>query len=290
MFRKFTLGLLCDKKEDEVVVDTSGSDVSIDDSNPDETVVNLTPEKKETASSDDARWARAEAENAQLRARLDNLQYSPPVQRQEQSDPYAQQLETIADRQRAMGIEWETLKAANALTPDKHKEYFQKAQGLEQEKANIAAQRAIQTMLPQMIQQQQVQQLRSNYTDVNSHPSASKFAKGTYEIMLSEGHPDNAATVEKAMNAARIKYGMTPSGVSHGPSEQDKRQLTGIAGGGGRQVSDNTVKMGKPEKIMAQAMYGEAFNGDEKKVNEAWAKRIGLKAKKEAEKARRQAR
>lgn len=266
-------------------------EVSVDDSNPDETVVTLTPEKKEP-SNDDARWARAEAEAASLRAQLANVQQNlyQPQQRQEQSDPYAQQLETIADRQRAMGIEWETLKAANALTPDKHKEYFQKAQGLEQEKANIAAQRAIQTMLPQMIQQQQVQQLRSNYTDVNSHPAASRFAKGTYEIMLAEGHPDNAATVEKAMNTARIKYGMAPSGSNHGPSEQDKRQLTGITGGTGRQVSDNTVKMGKAEKIMAQAMYGEAFNGDEKKVNEAWAKRIGLKAKKEAEKARRQAR
>jgi hypothetical protein len=88
------------------------------------------------------------------------------------------------------------------------------------------------------------------------------------------------------MNEARRQFGLTGN-MSFAPTDQDKRQLMGVSGGGGRQVADNTVKMGKSEKAMAMAMYGEAFNGDENKVYKKWAEKIGIKAKRSLEKAKR---
>jgi hypothetical protein len=90
------------------------------------------------------------------------------------------------------------------------------------------------------------------------------------------------------MNEARRQFGLTGN-MSFAPTDQDKRQLMGVSGGGGRQVADNTVKMGKSEKAMAMAMYGEAFNGDENKVYKKWAEKIGIKAKRDHEKAKRNA-
>ena len=49
---------------------------------------------------------------------------------------------------------------------------------------------------------------------------------------------------------------------------------------------NNVVKMGKSEKIMAMAMYGQAFNGDEKKVYSQWAKGPGIRAQKSMQKGR----
>lgn len=49
---------------------------------------------------------------------------------------------------------------------------------------------------------------------------------------------------------------------------------------------NNVVKMGKAEKVMAMAMYGDRFNGDEKKTYAQWAKGPGIKAQKAAQKAR----
>jgi hypothetical protein len=49
---------------------------------------------------------------------------------------------------------------------------------------------------------------------------------------------------------------------------------------------NNVVKMGKSEKIMAMAMYGDRNNGDEQKAYAQWAKGPGIKAQKAMQKAR----
>jgi hypothetical protein len=89
------------------------------------------------------------------------------------------------------------------------------------------------------------------------------------------------------MNAARSQFRLSTA-PRLSPTEQDRQQLTGYSGNGRKNMEpkNSTVKMGKPEKIMAMAMYGDRFNGDEKKVYSQWARGPGIRAQKAAAKAR----
>jgi hypothetical protein len=254
-----------------------------------ETVVDLSPQKKEEPRQDDSRWKVAEAENLAIKAKMDLLQYQlQGNQRQDNADPFKQELDNISQRERALGIEWETKRASKSLTQADIDNYDSKARDLHQQRANIAARKAIQEALPMLQQQQQRTHFQTKHADVHASPNALSYAKGTYEQLRAMGHQESEALVDRAMNEARRQFGLTGN-MSFAPTDQDKRQLMGVSGGGGRQVADNTVKMGKSEKAMAMAMYGEAFNGDENKVYKKWAEKIGIKAKRDHEKAKRNA-
>jgi hypothetical protein len=254
-----------------------------------ETVVDLSPQKKEEPRQDDSRWKVAEAENLAIKAKMDLLQYQlQGNQRQDNTDPFKQELDNISQRERALGIEWETKRASKSLTQSDIDNYDSKARDLHQQRANIAARKAIQEALPMLQQQQQRTHFQTKHKDVHDNLNALAYAKGTYEQLRAMGHQESEALVDRAMNEARRQFGLTGN-MSFAPTDQDKRQLMGVSGGGGRQVADNTVKMGKSEKAMAMAMYGEAFNGDENKVYKKWAEKIGIKAKREHEKAKRTA-
>lgn len=240
---------------------------------------------------DEERWRRAEADNLRLQASLADLQSrvvgnSGPG-RQAQPDPFQQQEDAIAEQERALGIQWEAHKAARSLTPELLKDFDGKSRSLQQQRMNIAAQRAIQGTLPTIIQATQQQQFAREYGDVQSNPAANRFARGEYDRLVARGAPETPETVARAMNAARVEFRMPTA--RYQPTEQDRQQLTGF-GGQGRRVADpksNVVKMGKSEKIMAMAMYGERFNGDEKKVYSQWAKGPGIRAQRAAARARR---
>jgi hypothetical protein len=254
-----------------------------------ETVVDLSPQKKEEPRQDDSRWKVAEAENLAIKAKMDLLQYQlQGNQRQDNTDPFKQELDNISQRERALGIEWETKRASKSLTQSDIDNYDSKARDLHQQRANIAARKAIQEALPMLQQQQQRTHFQTKHKDVHDNLNALAYAKGTYEQLRAMGHQESEALVDRAMDEARRQFGLTGN-MKFAPTDQDKRQLMGVSGGGGRVVSDNTVKMGKSEKAMAMAMYGQAFNGDENKVYKKWAEKIGIKAKREHEKAKRTA-
>jgi hypothetical protein len=243
-----------------------------------------------TSSNDDERWARAEAQQNEIRAGLGFLhgQIQGQSTPQNQRDPYEDELKNISEQERAAGIQFEALRASGGLNKQVIDEFDQKARNLAQRRTDIAAQRAIQGALPQVIQAQQQQYFRMQYADVHSNERARQYAAGRYQQLLAEGEPDSPATVDRAMNDSRVKFGMRGN-MSTGPTDLDKRQLSGVGGGGTVRGtgSTNVVKMGKAEKSMAMAMYGDRFNGDEKKAYAAWAKGPGVRAKKEAEKVRR---
>ena len=280
---------------DDIEIKVGESESTKDDhvtivENDGETIVDVSPQKKETApAAEDPRWAAAQAENMRLQSQLANIQ-SQIVGNQgnrQEADPYKSELDNISAQERALGIEWETKRASKSLTQTDIDNYDRKARDFHQQRANIAARKAINEAMPQLIQQQQRTHFQTKHADVFANGAAHEYAKGTYQQLRAMGHPESEALVDQAMNEARRQFGL--SGVTKfAPTEQEKRQLMGMGASGGRQVADNTVKMGKPEKAMAMAMYGEAFNGDEKKVYSHWAKKIGIKAKKAYEKAKKQ--
>lgn len=254
-----------------------------------DTVVDLSPEIKETKRDNHSdRLAAAEAETVRLRSEIANTRqqsYGTQLQ-QTQTDPYDSELETINEREKALGIQWEMDKASGRLR-DKAvvDEYDRKARDISDQKSHISTRRALRDMLPQITQEQQRQQLRNQYSDVYQNNSAITYAEGAYKMLLASGEQDGPQLLDKAMNQARIQFRM-PNANYMKPTQQDKQQLSGVGGGGGRNVSDNKVRMGKAEKQMAMAMYGDAFNGDEQKAYQKWAKGPGLRAKKSASKSR----
>lgn len=253
-----------------------------------DTVVDLSPEVKEKNDPHTDRLAAAEAETARLRSEIANTRqqhYGNQLQTN-QKDPYDSELESINERERALGVQWEMDKAAGRLR-DKTvvDEYDRKAREIHDQKSHVSTRRALRDMLPQITQEQQRQQLRTQYSDVYNNNHAITYAEGAYKMLLASGEQDGPQLLDKAMNQARIQFKM-PNANYMKPTQQDKQQLSGVGGGGGRNVTDNKVRMGKAEKQMAMAMYGDAFNGDEQKAYQKWAKGPGLRAKKAASKSR----
>jgi hypothetical protein len=285
--------LLLIPKDDEVFVDTDAVDKPKDQpvnvvEDGENVIVDLSPKDKPVVQSTNNQPHQTDP---QLLAALADIQSrvnsSPNYNQPNQPDPFAAEEASINDQERALGIQWEAYKAANQLTPERLKEFDTKSRDMNQRKANIAARRSLQELMPQILRAQQAQQFQMQYSDVVSNPNAQNWAKGRYQQLLAEGAVDGPALVDRAMNDARVKFKMVSGRMA--PTEQDKNQLMGTNGGGGRHVEDNRVKMGKAEKIMAMSMYGDRFNGDEKKAYAEWAKKPGMRAKKAWEKKQRNA-
>lgn len=297
----FIRNLLLIPKEDEVIVDAGGStsnnqppppdaNVSfIDDG--DSTTIDLEPEKTQPVQRQSQQPSfnpppshQAPDPNlvnilADIRNRLNNN--SNP---RTDSDEFNNELDQLAERERALGVQWEVLKGQNKLDKPTLDDFERKSRQIQDRKAEITAQRALNKVLPQILNAQQRNHYQMTYADVNSNPRASQYARGRYEIMLAEGAADGPELIDRAMNEARVKFGM--AGAKPVPTNNDRQQLSGVSGGGGRVKQDNQVKLGKAEKSMAMEMYGPRFNGDEKKAYAAWAKGPGLRAKRAEEKIR----
>jgi len=268
-----------DDKKDETPVSF------IEDGN--ETIFTVGKEKEDGGNrAEDERWREANANQARLANAFDDLRSrlaggsSQPHQAPPQADPWKAQEDAIAEEERALGIQWEAHKVSGifATKPELLKEFDGKARALQQKRVDISTQRAVAAAMPQFVAAAQAQQYRSAYSDVYAHPNANRYARGHYDTLIAQGHPDNAATVELAMNAARQAFRL--SGGRSQPTDRDRDQLTGYSNTRrtNMEPKNNVVKMGKSEKIIAMAMYGQAFNGDEKKVNSTWAKNVGLRA------------
>lgn len=260
-----------------------------------DTLVQIGEEKKDAnrgASRDEEeRWRRAETENLRLQASLADLRARVAGNggsgQPTAPDPWQSQEDAISEQERALGIQWEAHKAARSLTPELLKEFDGKSRSLQQQRINIATQRALQSSLPQLLQATQQQQFAREYGDVQSNPAANRYARGEYDRLVARGAPESPETVARAMNAARVEFKLPTA--RYQPTDHERQQLTGFGGSRGR-MSDpksNVVKMGKSEKIMAMAMYGDRFNGDEKKVYSQWARGPGIRAQRAAAKARR---
>lgn len=250
-------------------------------------------ERERPSEKEDTRWRNAEQDNLRLRADFADLRATiagSGVARSAPAaspDPWKAQEDAISERERALGIQWEAHKAARSLTPELLKDFDQKSRELNQERMNISTQRAVANIMPQFLQASQEQAYARQYADVRGNPAANRWARGHYDQLVAQGAPEGDQTVARAMNAARIQFRL---GTAPAPSDHERQQYTGFGGNmrRGTEPKSNVVKMGKAEKGMAMAMYGDRHNGDEKKAYAQWAKGPGIRAQRAAQKARRQ--
>jgi hypothetical protein len=262
-----------------------------------DTIVTIGDEKKEASGrQDDERWRQAEETQQRLARGFDELRSrlnggsGGAAPQAPQTDRWQSQEDAITAEERALGIQWEAHKAARTLTGQLVDDFDKKARALQQRRTDIATERALERAMPTMLAAAQAQNYRAQYGDVQSHPQANMYARGQYDMLRAQGHPDSPATVELAMNAARSAFGL--GGRRQSPTDRDRDQLSGYSNTRrtNMEPKNNVVKMGKSEKIMAMAMYGQAFNGDEKKVYSQWAKGPGIRAQKAMQKGRQQSR
>jgi len=202
-------------------------------------------------------------------------------------DPWKAEEDAISEQERALGIQWEAHKAARSLSPELLTQFDRKSRELQQQRINIATRRAIQQSMPTLLAATAEQRYRTEYADVRSNSAANRWARGHYDQLVAQGAPESDETVRQAMNAARMQFRLPGARIE--PTERERQQFTGFSGNNRRNMDqkNNVVKMGKAEKGMAMAMYGDRFNGDEKKVYAQWAKGPGIRAQREAQKARR---
>lgn len=249
-------------------------------------------ESKGRVSNDEERWRQAEANQARLAAGFDDLRSrltggNTGAPAAAAPDPYKAHEDALADRERALGIQWEAHKAARTFTPELLRDFDQKAREINQERSNISARRAMGEMLPQILQASQAQQFQQEYADVRNNAAASRWARGHYDQLVATGAPDHPDTVRRAMNAARAQFRL--GGYRMDPTDHDRAQHSGFSGNGrtSSNPKSNVVKMGKAEKGMAMSMYGDRFKGDEQKAYAQWARGPGVRAQKAAQAARR---
>ncbi len=296
MFKKFR-DLLLIPKDDEITVDVSGgsstpaavdANVSfIDDG--DNTHIELPSDKPEPKPAPQAFNPQQNPQQqnnnvdvlnvlADIRNRLGNNN-----QRQD-SDEFKSELDNLSERERSLGVQWEVLKSQNKLDKSNLDDFERKSREIQDRRSEISAQKALKSVLPQIMNAQRANHYQVQYADIHSNPRALQFAKGTYDRLLAEGAADGPELIDRSMNEARVRFSM-PGGKA-APNNNDRQQLSGVSGGGGRVKTDNTVRMTKAEKSMAIEMYGSRFNGDEKKAYAAWAKGPGIRAKRQEEKIR----
>jgi hypothetical protein len=260
-------------------------DIVLIDDDPSETVVEVGNRRSEPKTDNsESRLQQAESELAALRSQIQESRQSyAPQNNQPQIDSLDNEEKALNEREKALGMQFEVDRAAGKMSKDLYEKYSKDAQDIRDAKTRLHTKRAVNEAMPAIANMQQANHYRSMYPDVLSNPNASTYAKGIYQTLLATGEVDSPALVDRAMNEARARFNLGNVNYMK-PGNSDKAKYSGISGNGGRQVADNTVRMGKAEKSMALAMYGEATNGDEKKAFKMWASGPGLRAKKLAAK------
>lgn len=223
----------------------------------------------------------ARAELAALRATANNRQ---PERHAVQHAPAVDDLQArendLQDKRKALGVEYESIKDSPSLTEAKLAELEQRSNSIDSDLGVIRAQKALRLERPNIQRQSQADENARKYGDVYQNRNATRYAEGQYHMMLAEGAPEGAATVEKAMNKARIQYRMV-KGV---PTDNDRAQMSGVGNGGGRRrAPDNSFKFNKSLSIIASEMFGDRVGGDLKKSQQMWAKEVGIPARRRAE-------
>lgn len=235
------------------------------------------PEPVAAPKTVDPELLAARAERDALRAQMASRQ---PAAVQPAPDTALQTREKeLFDQQDALGAEYETLTSSGALTTEKHAELKEKSRSIQSQLYQVGAQRAAVADRPNQVRAQQNARYQSLYSDVYANKSATRFGEGRYHLLVAQGAPEDDSTVERAMNEARIQYGM----VKGKPTDNDRALMSGVGGGGGRtKAPSNTVKFNKPLTQMAVEMYGDATNGDVTEAKKLFAKRIVLPNRRKA--------
>lgn len=194
----------------------------------------------------------------------------------EEDDDDAELDGALADIQRRHTAAYQSLRAKGAQATQADKDEYERAvRGFEREKIKLSAQvqaKVNQQQSQQVVQQQVIrEQLQRDHGDVYAAgPRALAYSRGEFQKLIALGHPDNAATVAKAMDATRSAFGI--NGRQPEPTKNQRDRFAGPprgGSGGAGGSAPTSIKMTKELRRMADAMYPE--EPDEQKRYKKWA-------------------
>lgn len=230
-------------------------------------------------------------ENSQLRERMARLEGQHEVtnrqQQQNQPNEYQVGLGQFLQRDRQLREHGESLlEAARRDNKPVDKEKWKQLDDAlllndvarqEYIADHAAARRSREVADPRRVSAELVHQ---RFQDVSSNPQAIAWANGRYTQLRAEGAPDSEATLEKALTAARERFG-TGGGRRGDVPDGDRRRSMGVRGGGGGSFGTpdgerprQSAKLDRPTQRIAEAMYP---NMKPEQAHRTWWKNIGSK-------------
>ncbi len=259
---------------DEVSVETPESD---DDEEEVETEVAPTRrDKRANRMSARERAAAAEARAELLERQLAERNRPQPGARQEPAntsdvdkrirDTYKELEQLEAEYQRAQGTK--------TLTPEREAQMRERAQELDIQKLELAAERRDIRSAPQRRQQDLSDQLARDNADVYQNPRAARYAYGRAQQLIAMGRPDDKALHDEVMAETRTVV----LGVREKPGAIERQRATGMSSGP-RTVAPQVGKSiampkGSHYYKMAVAMYPQLDAGA---ACQKWAQTVGKK-------------
>lgn len=253
-----------------------GAEVEVDDDDDDISATGdaETPRRRKKRN----RYGEMARENERLReqaqqdreriARLEGIASSYPspqelvarAQPQVTEDPDTAALKENYERQEALLLQYEASK--EDMTPEQARSFRDRARGLQEEASGIVARRAARAAAPdprQTAAHAIRARLQANNADVYGNQNALMYARGVYQQLLAEGHPDSEQLHDLAMDRARSKFGMQRRDPRP-PSEGTRTRHAGQPRvGSGRPTSGGgkpRIRMTTEMKEMADIVLG----------------------------------
>ncbi len=264
-----------DEDTDEVSIEPPDTD---DDEETETEVAPTRRDRRANRMTARERAAAAEAEAKVLREQLAERTRQAP-QRQEHVANTADVDKRIRDTYKELEQlenEYQRAYANKTLTPEREAQMRERAQELDVQKLELAAERRETRIAPQRRQQDLTDQLARDNADVYQNPRAARYAYGRAQQLIAMGRPDDKALHDEVMAETRSVV----LGVRERPGAIEKQRATGMSSGsrGAPTTQARTIAMPKGSHYykMAVAMYPDMDPGA---ACQKWAQGPGAKLK-----------
>jgi len=214
-------------------------------------------EKRANRQTARERAAAAEAEAKVLREQLDRVRTPERQQQGPQSavvDVDRKIRATYAELER-LESEYVAAQQNKTLTPEREREMRDRAQELEIQKMELAAERREVQTAPQRRQKELWEQLARDNADVYDNPRARQYAQGRAVQLIAMGEKDSKELHDRVMAEAR----QVVLGVKPRPDAIDRQRATGLSAGPrvAPSTQRSTISMPKGSHYykMAVALY-----------------------------------
>lgn len=245
-------------------------------------------------------FKRLQEENNRYRAELEASRRQPaPHQQsapqQQQLHPAVARLREIDEQTDSLTREYQAVYKAGNLTPELEAQYQRKARELQTVRmATIAQAAAPQINEEQLVQKAAWRQFTAENSDIfyNENENVKAWAWAEYHRRRAEGQADTRSMVDSVLDAARVRFGLTPR-RGNAPDNATRQRLSGISsrGAGASQPSSGEIQMDGHMKKMARIAFLGKPGKDGKPMSEAqayqhWANTVGKKLQSEKIKTR----
>jgi hypothetical protein len=235
-------------------------------------------EKKQDRQRD---YEGAVAEAAELRRRLEAVEARQAAPRATQPDPEDRELKLLEERRQTLAARAQAEIDKKTITQEQYREYEKEAQNIEDQKAELRAQKAARRALGSVEEKIRTEAVRSRFADINSNPRAGEWAKARFSMLAMEAADPAAASndpdlLERVAQEARSKFKIGNRTTKREPSVNEKSRYegTGKSSAAVGNAKGGRVVLTKHQRRMAVAMYPD---DPESVAHKKWASRVGSK-------------